>query len=108
MIALVYAIYGAFAFCPDCGSHNSFTILGKNLELAEKLLALAATQEREMAGHLVGDALENVVSAFDGFGRELCRVAAPKATNPSDAEDVRFQNLIGARSIVCKDCSVST
>ena len=46
---LVYAIYGAFAFCPDCGSHNSFTILGKNLELAEKLLALAATQEREMA-----------------------------------------------------------
>ncbi len=97
---LVYAIYGAFAFCPDCGSHNSFTILGKNLELAEKLLALAATQEREMAEHLVGDALENVVSAFDGFGRELCRVAAPKATNPSDAEDVRFQNLIGARARV--------
>src|SRR6266498_1901603 len=30
---LVYAIYGAFAFCPDCGSHNSFTILSKNLEL---------------------------------------------------------------------------
>lgn len=51
---------------------------------------------------LVGDALENVVSAFDGFGRELCRVAAPTATNPADADDVRFQNLIGARARVQK------
>jgi hypothetical protein len=99
---LVYAIYGAFAFCPDCGSHNSFTILCKNLELAEKMLALAGTQERDLAEHLVGDALENVVSALDGFGREICRVAAPKATNPTDAEDVRFQNLIGARARVQK------
>jgi hypothetical protein len=94
---LVYAIYGAFAFCPDCGSHNSLTILRKNLEIAAKLLTLAGTQEREVAEHLVGDALENIVSAFDGFGREICRVAAQKATKPSDAEDVRFQNLPGAR-----------
>lgn len=100
--ALVYAIYGAFAFCPDCGSHNSPTILGKNLEVAEKLLALAGSQERDVAEHLIGDALENVVSAFDGFGREICRVAAPMATNPADAQGVRFQNLGGARTRVQK------
>jgi hypothetical protein len=41
-----------------------------------------------MAEHLVGDALENVVSAFDGFGRELCS---------QKAADIRFQNIIGAR-----------
>jgi hypothetical protein len=99
---LVYAIYGAFAFCPDCGSHNSLTILQKNLELAEKMLALASTQERDLSEHLIGDALENVVSALDGFGREICRVAAPKATNPTGAEDVRFQNLTGARARVQK------
>jgi hypothetical protein len=99
---LVYAIYGAFAFCPDCGSHNSLTILRKNLEIAEKLVALAGAQERELAEHLVGDALENIVSAFDGFGREICRVASPKATSPSAAEDVRFQNLVGARTRVQK------
>lgn len=99
---LVYAIYGAFAFCPDCGSHNSFTILCKNLELAEKMLALAGTQERDLAEHLIGNALENVVSALDGFGREICRIAAPKATNPTDAEDIRFQNLIGARGRIQK------
>lgn len=60
------------------------------------MLVLAGTQERDVAEHLVGDSLENVVSAFDGFGREICRVAAPKATNPSGAQDVRFQNLVRA------------
>jgi hypothetical protein len=99
---LVYAIYGAFAFCPDCGSHNSLTILGKNLEIAEKLLALAGAQPHDIAEHLIGDSLENVVSAFDGFGREICRVASPRATNPADAKDVRFQNLGGARTRVQK------
>ncbi len=99
---LVYAIYGVFAFCPDCGSHNSLTILSKNLEIAEKLLALVGAQERDVAEHLVGDALENVVSALDGFGQEICRVAAPKATNPADADNVRFQNLRGARARVQK------
>ena len=99
---LLYFIYGAFAFCPDCGSHNSFTILTKNLELADKMLALAAGQGRDLAEQLIGDALENVVSGFDGFGRELCRVSAAKATNPAEAEDVRFQNLTGARTRVQK------
>lgn len=103
---LLYSIYGAFAFCPDCGSHNSFTILTKNLELADKMLALAAGQGRDLAGQLVGDALENVVSGFDGFGRELCRVAAPRATNSAEAEDMRFQNLKGARTRVQKLFSI--
>ena len=33
---LRYAIYGVFAWCPDCGVHNSLQILTKNLELAAK------------------------------------------------------------------------
>jgi hypothetical protein len=88
---LRYAIYGVFGWCPDCGAHNSVQILAKNLELAGKELALAESVDRELADHLVGDALENVVSAFDGFGREVC---ATKAT------DVPFQNLAGARAKV--------
>jgi hypothetical protein len=70
--ALRYAIYGVFAWCPDCGVHNSLQILTKNLELAGKEVTLAASVDEELADHLVGDALENVVSAFDGFGREIC------------------------------------
>jgi hypothetical protein len=62
--------------------------LSKNLELARKELSLATSVEAELAEHLVGDALENVVSAFDGLGREIC---SQKAT------EIRFQNMVGAR-----------
>jgi hypothetical protein len=85
---LKYAIYGVFGWCPDCGAHNSLQILSKNLELAKKELALAGTVDADLAEHLIGDALENVVSAFDGFAREICS---------HKSADVRFQNLIGAR-----------
>jgi hypothetical protein len=85
---LRYAIYGVFGWCPDCGVHNSLQILVKNLELARKELALAATAEADLANHLIGDALENAVSAFDGFGRELCQ---------RKSIEIRFQNLAAAR-----------
>lgn len=85
---LRYAIYGVFGWCPDCGIHNSLQILTKNLELAKKELTLAESAETELADHLVGDALENVVSTFDGFGREICL---------RNGTDIRFQGLSGAR-----------
>jgi hypothetical protein len=85
---LRYAIYGVFGWCPDCGIHNSLQILLKNLELARKELALAARADAELANHLISDALENAVSAFDGFGRELCR---------RKSADIRFQSLTSAR-----------
>jgi len=85
---LRYAIYGVFGWCPDCGVHNSLQILTKNLELAKKELTLAESADKELANHLVGDALENVVSAFDGFGREICL---------QKAAEIRFQSLARAR-----------
>src|SRR5438067_5815011 len=45
----------------------------------------------------MGNALEDAVSSFDGFGRETCRVRAASATVPAKAENVSFQNLLGAR-----------
>jgi hypothetical protein len=94
---LRYAVYGVFAFCPDCGEHNSLQILGANLELAEKEIALAATVDQAMADYLTADALENAISAFDGFGREACRVRATVTTDPAKVEKLSFQNLAGAR-----------
>lgn len=93
---LRYAIYGVFAFCPDCGRHNSVQILNKNFELAEKEIDLAKQVERDLAEHLIADALENAVSAFDGFGRETCRIHAAKSSNPSRAENISFQNIARA------------
>lgn len=86
--ALRYAIYGVFAWCPDCGTQNSLQILQKNLELAKKELILAAAAERDLAEHLIGDALENAVSALDGFGRQV---------SSQGQDEIRFQNLQAAR-----------
>lgn len=100
---LRYAVYGVFAFCPDCGAHNSQQILAKNCELASKQIELAASvEDADLKRHLLEDALENAVSAFDGFGREACRVNAAKATNQAKAEAVSFQNLMFAASNVQK------
>ena len=94
---LRYAIFGVFGWCPDCGAHNSAQILGKNLELAKKELALAQSVEKDLAEHLIGDALENVVSAFDGFARGLraqgCRnpVSEPRRGTQARAGNVRIR-----------------
>jgi hypothetical protein len=94
---LRYAVYGVFAFCPDCGLHNSLQILSKNLNLIVKMLDMALTAEADVAAYLVENALEDCVSAFDGFGREICRIHADQSVDPVKTEKVSFQNLEGAR-----------
>ncbi len=103
---LRYTIYGVFGFCPDCAVHNSLQILNKNLELVQKLLAVAEAQDAPAAQHLIENALEDCVSAFDGFGRETCRVFAPKAAKPEKAAEIRFQNIAAARYRVKEQFSV--
>lgn len=97
---LRYSIYGVFGFCPDCAVHNSLQILKKNLELIQKLLTVAETQEAQVAQHLIDNALEDCISSFDGFGRETCRVFALKAVVPVKATEIRFQNIAAARDRV--------
>lgn len=93
---LHYSIYGVFGFCPDCRTHNTLQILEKNFELIEKQVALAdKTDEQELSLYLLSDALENVVSAFDSFGRELCRLQNPP-------QKISFQNIVGARDVLLK------
>jgi hypothetical protein len=94
---LKYAVFGVFAFCPDCGHHNSLQILDKNLDLLFKILDMASTAEAELADRLVENALEDCISAFDSFGREICWVYGKKSADPAKAEKVSFQNLQGAK-----------
>jgi hypothetical protein len=98
---LRYAIYGVFAFCPDCGEHNSLQILEKNLDLCLKEVELAKQSgDPTLAGHLIPNALEDAVSAFDGFGREICRVHADKIGDPRKAKQFSFQNLLSVRDSI--------
>ncbi len=94
---LRYSVYGVFAFCPDCGRHNSLQILQKNIELVAKMVNLAEGTERDISRGLIENGLEDCVSVFDGFGRELCRVYAKAATNRAIVEKISFQNLEGAK-----------
>src|SRR3990170_1049705 len=80
---LEYAIYGVFAFCPDCGAHNSLQILGKNFEMVGKEIKLAQdTEDKELTKPLTEDGLENAVSSFDGYGRATCSAFSNKASDP--------------------------
>ncbi len=94
---LRYAIYGAFGYCPDCGVHNSLQILEANLGIVEKMVQLSQEAPAEIAPKLVENALEDAVSSMDGFGREVCRVFAAKASDPSRAGALSFQAIEKAR-----------
>jgi len=98
---LEYAVYGVFAYCPDCGTHNSLQILRSNLALtARELVMAASTDDVDFAIFLRADALENAVSAFDGFGRQLVTMTSAKVTTPEKAQALTFQNINKARERV--------
>jgi len=99
---LRYAIYGVFGYCPDCGVHNSLQIFLKSMELLRKQLKLAKVQDKVLEKQLIEDALKNAISAFDGFGRELCRINATNSKNQSLAESISFQSLDNARKRIIK------
>jgi hypothetical protein len=93
---LEYAVFGVFAFCPDCGIHNSLQTLEKSLEVVRRQVSLASeVADSALRQQLTEDGLENCVSGLDGFGRECCRLRAQKSTNPASCDSVSFQNLPG-------------
>lgn len=98
--ALRYAIYGVFGYCPDCGVHNSLQILGVNFGIVERMTLLARDAPPDISPKLVENALEDAVSSMDGFGHEVCRVFAAKASDPVRAGTLSFQRIEKARDQV--------
>jgi len=93
---LKYAVYGIFGFCPDCGQHNSLQILQNNLSLIQKMMNLAKSADTELSEKLIENALEDCISSFDGFGREICKIHAGKSKFPDRISKISFQSLDGA------------
>lgn len=103
---LRYAIYGVFGYCPDCATHNSLQILNLNLDIVLKMLHLAGTSDPEIAVRVIENALEDAISSFDGFGRELMTAFASKAVDPEKNRAISFQNICSAREKVKEQLSV--
>jgi hypothetical protein len=97
---LKYAVYGVYGFCPDCGVHNSPLIADSSLNAVLQLIHEAETSKNKPAEQWIRSALIDTVSAFDGFGREICRLHADKATDPKKVAGIRFQDLEGTRASV--------
>lgn len=91
---LEYTIYGAFGYCPDCGIHNSKQIVVANFDLILKILDLAKGATAEIREKLIENALEDCISAFDGFAREHCSRLNDK---------ISFQNIANARGKLIAD-----
>lgn len=92
---LVSSVFGKFAYCPDCGVDNTLQILRTNMELVRKLLSKAEAEENaEFQEFLIHNALEDVVSAFDSFGRNSVRLVV-KNTKKSELS-ISFQNVVRA------------
>jgi len=93
---LEYAIYGKFANCPDCGKANTLQILNANLSLIHKLLIQAEIQtDPSFREYLIHNALEDIVSSFDSFGRNSISIAV-RNTTLSDLS-TSFQNILKAK-----------
>lgn len=93
---LEYTIYGIFGFCPDCGIHNSKQIVNANFDLVLKMLSLAEKTESDIKSKLIENALEDCISAFDGFAREHC----------SNVKKISFQNIAVAHNKMLSDIGV--
>jgi len=98
---LEYAIYGKFAQCPDCGTANSLQIHSANLSLIQKLLYQAESQtDHSFQEYLIQNALEDVVSTFDSFGRNSLALTT-KNTEFADIS-ISFQNIHKAKENIKK------
>ena len=102
---LRYSIFGVFGYCPDCGVHNSYQILISNYSVVRKMLAFAVEQEVEVSKKLIENALEDAVSAFDGFGRELVANYYSRHSL-NNKKPFSFQNIIVAKDKLFKEFSV--
>lgn len=88
---LEYAIYGKFAYCPECGIHNSHEIFIANIDFFKKMLELSQAALPEISNKIVENALEDSISVFDGF----CRNALKLKDN---SHNISFQNIENARN----------
>lgn len=95
--SLKYAIYGVFAYCPDCGEPNTLQIFHENIKVIHRVIEWAKSTDPILTQNLIENSFEDCVSTFDGFGRELCHLHRTKSKIPDRVHKINFQNLESAK-----------
>jgi len=80
-----YGVYAIGLFCPDCGGANLATHFGREIELVRQQTKLAEQRrgegERELAYRLLGNAHEDVLTAFETYQKNVFRFLALRRSN---------------------------
>ncbi len=89
-----YGVYAIALFCPDCGGPNLSTHFAREVELVRQQTELAeelrAEGKRELAYRLLGNAHEDVVTAFETYQKTTFRFLAMIAGNLATEQRKRF------------------
>lgn len=95
-----YGVYAVALFCPDCGARNVHLHFDREVELVKQQLELAKRAEtengHELAYRLLGNAHEDVLTAFETYLKTLYRFLVRRRL-PDRADELCAKKAIGNR-----------
>ena len=91
-----YGVYALALFCPDCGGRNVHVHFRRELELVARQVAMADEAEQrgevELAYRLLGNAHEDVLTAFETYLKLIHRFLARRRFAKADAAQFAKRN----------------
>jgi len=106
-----YGVYAIALFCPDCGCKNLHVHFEREIELILQQIDLAEqvaeNGNSELSYRILGNAHEDVVTAFETYQKTFYRYMVKKFISEEEAEKLiskrvvgnRFQNLDKAKDL---------
>lgn len=100
-----YGVYAIALFCPDCGARNVCVHFQREIELIRQQIEIAseasATGEGELAYRLLGNAHEDVLTAFETYLKSIYRFLAKQCDPGTQKKLPRnvFQRLNEGRKL---------
>jgi hypothetical protein len=96
-----YSVYAIGLFCPDCGSCNVHVHFRREIELVNQQIALAdevgAEGDQELAYRLLGNAHEDVLTAYETYLKSIYRYLAKRDLSAEEAKRISSKQFVGNR-----------
>jgi predicted RNA-binding Zn-ribbon protein involved in translation (DUF1610 family) len=111
-----YSVYGISFLCPLCGQGNLLQHLKRSKDIIRVLLdeneRIKREKGEEVGQHMVGNALEDVVSLFEAFLKHIYQYEVKRRYTKEDSErkivkiKTNFQRIEGAETFFANDLSL--